>query len=307
MNVKEAYATLELPQGSSQEEARKAFKKLAAQYHPDVNKDPDAEARFKKVNEAYQIVQSGKSTDLQDRQRQPSPFYRQQVVQLEHVDLGLVVSFKEAVLGCKKEVNFSRQAKCNQCDGAGDVRTNNGCKKCNGKGQVVQRQNGMIMITTCTECFGRSELLECTQCKGRGTIHNDVSVQVSVPAGILDATTLRLQAMGNYAGTFMGFTDQYTDAFCHITVIPEAGLTIEGKSVVSYISISLLDALKGCQRSVKTIYGDKDIQINSRSKNGEEVIIPHCGVAGTGHQKVILDVYYPSDVHKLIDFLDKAV
>jgi molecular chaperone DnaJ len=309
VKVKEAYDTLELSLGASPEEVKKKYRELTKKYHPDVNKDPDAEAHFKKINEAHQVIQTGKSTDLEDRHSSTyaSPFHRQQqVIRLENVDLSLTVSFKESVLGCKKEVKYSRQAKCHQCDGAGDVRTNNGCKKCGGKGQTVTRQNGMVMITTCTDCFGRSELLECTLCKARGTIHTDVSVHVSVPAGVSDGSTLRLQGMGNYAGSFMGSFDQYTDAFCHITVIPEPGLSIDGKSVVSRLTISLLDALQGCQRTVKTIHGDKGIQINPSSKNGQEVIIPHYGVGGTGSQRVILDVDYPSDVNKLIDFLNKA-
>jgi molecular chaperone DnaJ len=308
MNLKEAYATLEIAQGTSPEDAKKKYRELTKKYHPDVNKEAGAEDKFKKINEAYQIVQSGKGTDLQDKHTYGGGFHRQQVIQLENVEVNLTISFKESVLGCKKEIKYSRQSKCQNCGGAGDVKLNNGCKKCGGKGQVINRQGNMVMVTTCNECYGQANLAECTVCHGAGTLQADVSVHVSVPAGVTDGNTLRLQGMGNYAGSFMGLADQHTDAFCHIRVPSESGLSIEGTSVVSHLTIPLLDALRGCKHKVKTIHGDKEIQIKPQSRNRDEVIIPHCGVGGTGDQKVVLDVEYPKNTDKLIGvLLDEVV
>lgn len=308
MNVKEAYATLDLAQGASPEEAKKKYRELTKKYHPDVNKELGAEDKFKKINEAYQIVQSGRGTDPEDRMPYGGGgFHRQQVVQLENVELNLTISFKESVLGCKKEVKYARQSKCQPCGGAGEIKLNNGCKKCGGKGQVIIKQGQMVMVSTCNECYGRASTETCTSCSGNGTVHTDVSVHVSVPAGIQNGNTLRLQGMGNYAGSFMGFADQHTDAFCHIAVTPEPGLNIEGHSVVSHITIPLLDALRGCKRKVKTIHGDKEIQIKPQSRNRDEVIIPHHGVSGAGDQRVILDVQYPKNTDKLIGVLSDEV
>jgi len=310
MNLKEAYSTLELSPGAKPEEVKKKYRELTKKYHPDVNKDPGAEAKFKKINEAHSIVQSGKGTDPEDRfpSNHRSPFHRQQVIQLENVELNLTISFKESVLGCKKEVKYSRQTKCQNCEGAGEVRLNNGCTKCGGRGQIVNRQGHMVMVTTCDACQGRSNVAECSVCHGQGTLHADVSVHVSVPAGIQNGNTLRLQGMGNYAGSFMGFADQHTDAFCHIQVTPEPGLNIEGRSVVSSLTISLLDALQGCSRKVKTINGEKEIQIKPQSRHNDEVIIPNLGVGGTGNHVVVLDVQYPKNTDKLIGvLLDEVV
>jgi len=304
MNLKEAYTTLELAQGSSPEEAKKKYRELTKKYHPDINKDPDAEGKFKKINEAYQIIQTGKGTDLQDRHPQQGGFHRQQqVIQLENVEVHLTISFKESVLGCKKEIKYARQSKCQDCNGAGDIKLNNGCKKCGGKGQIVNRQGNMVMVTTCNECYGRANVAECSACHGHGTVQADVSVHVSVPAGIMNNNTLRLQGMGNYAGSFLGVADQHTDAFCHVTVTQEPGLNIEGPHVISHLTLPLLDALRGCKRKVKTIHGDKEIQVKPQSRNRDEVIIPHCGVSGTGDQKVVLDVEYPKNTDKLIGVL----
>lgn len=304
MNLKEAYTILELTPGTSQEDAKKRYRELTKKFHPDVNKDPGAEDKFKKINEAYQIIQSGKDTDLTAKRSAYSPFYRQTIIkEVEEIRLYLNISFKESIIGCKKEVQYSRQVKCHTCDGSGEYQINNGCKKCGGKGRTVIKQGFSVMISTCTECNGKAEVQDCPTCFGQGTLHADVSVHVSVPAGVTNGTTLRLQGMGNYAGSFMGLVAQHTDAFCHITVAPEEGLTLDGQHVVSHLSISLLDALKGCQRTVKTIYGDKEINIKSGSRNAEEVIIPHCGVSGIGNQRVILDVQYPQNTDKLVTAL----
>lgn len=304
MNLKEAYATLELAQGTSPEEAKKKYRELTKKYHPDINKDPGAEDRFKKINEANQVIQTGKGTDSQPRQSyHQGGFHRQQVIQLENIEVHQTISFKESVLGCKKEIKYTRQSKCQGCGGAGEIKLNNGCKTCGGKGQVVNRQGNMVMVNTCPDCYGQTSMAPCTSCSGNGTVHTEVNVHVSVPAGILDGNILRLQGMGNFAGSFMGLADQHTDAFLHLKVTPEPGLNIEGTSVISHLTIPLLDALRGGKYKIKTINGEKEIQVKPQSRNRDEVIIPHCGVSGTGDQKVILDVEYPKNTDKLIGIL----
>jgi molecular chaperone DnaJ len=305
MKLKDAYTILELDSGASPEEAKKKYRDLTKKFHPDVNKDPGAEAKFKKINEAYQVVQSGKSNEREDM-RPTHSYHRQQVVQIEHITIEATISFKESVLGCKREVKYSRQGKCQKCGGNGEIHLNNGCKKCGGKGQVIIRQGITVMISTCTDCYGKSDVEGCSSCKGIGTLKTDVSVHVGIPAGITNDTTLRLQGMGNYAGSFMGFADQHTDAYCHVTVTAEPGLRLEGRNVVSHENVSLLDALKGCSRTVNTIHGKKEIRIEPKSKNFEEVVIPNCGVDGIGNQRVILEVQYPQNIDKLINLLDEV-
>jgi len=303
MNLKEAYSILEIPEGTLPEDAKKKYRKLTKEFHPDVNKEPGAEDKFKKINEAYECIKNGKGNDPEPIANNRSPFHRQQVIQLENIELKMTIDFKESVLGCKKEVKYSRKSKCQTCDGIGEIRLNNGCAACGGKGNVTSQQRGMVFVSTCHKCQGRSQTTTCNNCKGNATVQTDVSVHVSVPAGVINGNTLRLQNMGNYAGSVMGFMEQYTDAFCHITVTPEEGLSIDGKSVVTTLNLPLVDALRGCTRTVKTIFGSKEIEIKPQSRNRDEVIIPHLGVGGAGDQKVILDVQYPQNTDKLIGVL----
>lgn len=310
MNLKEAYKTLEIPEGSTPEEAKKKYRELSKKLHPDINKEPGSEAKFKKVNEAYDCIKNGKGND-----REPPPTYghqpagwqpfgrQQQVTQLEHVEMKLAIDFKESVLGCKKEVKYQRKVKCPDCDGDGEIRLNNGCPKCGGKGQTTITRGGMVFISQCPQCGGRAQTEDCKSCHGEGLSQADVSVHVSVPPGVMDGNTLRLQGMGHYAGSVMGVMDRFTDAFCHITVKPEPGLTIDGRSVVSTLELDLLDAIRGCKRNVNTINGIKEIRVPALSRHHDEVIIPHCGVGGTGDQRVLLDVQYPKDTDKLVGVL----
>lgn len=316
MNLQEAYSILELDQGADADAAKKKYRELTKKYHPDVNKDPGAEDKFKKINEAYQVVSTGKSTDRQDVQfRQPrqsgfnpfDPFNRQgaQVRQASHIELHSTISFKDSVLGCRQDLKFNRQSKCPDCDGQGEKTINNGCKQCNGLGTVTTRRGNMIFTQTCDKCYGQSQTEDCKKCHMTGILDVEVSVSVNIPGGVTNGNVLRLGGMGNYAGGFMGM-DQYTDAHLHINVTPENGLTLQGTDVVSTLEISLLEALRGCSKRVKTVLGEKDIDIKPMSRNKDEVIISRMGVNRVGNQKVILDVKYPKDVNTLIGVLDDA-
>src|SRR5713101_6045777 len=273
MNKQEAYSILGIPSTSTPEEAKKRYRDLSKTLHPDVCKEPDAELRFKKINEAYDIV-SGKSVNHQPQQSHyRNPFGRQTNNQPANIDVSISVSFKESVLGVKKDIKFNRQAKCNNCNGNGEYQINNGCDKCNGRGQITTRQGNMIFTRTCDKCHGRTQSEHCVDCNGSGLLDVETSVNVAIPGGIQDNNILRLGGMGNYVGSWV-LGDQHTDAHLRVNVMPEQGLSIDGMNVVSHINISLIEALSGCQKNIRTIDGDQQINIAPMSKNKEEVIIP---------------------------------
>jgi len=313
MKLDEAYKILGLTPGVNAEETKKQYRKLTKEFHPDINKDAGAEDKFKKINEAYQIVSSGKSTDRAEQiqwQQGQNPFnpfgHQQQQKQVNHIEAKTTISFKDSILGCKKELKFNRKTKCKDCNGHGEIAKNNGCEKCGGKGQVVTRHGSSIMIETCTKCYGKNQADPCNTCNSEGTLDAEVIITVSIPGGIQNGNILRLGGMGNFAGNF-GPIDQHSDVYLHLNVTAEKGLELQGNDVVMNLSISLLEALKGCQKSVKTILGNKDIKIKSKSKNKEEVVILHLGVNQQGNQRVILDIEYPENIDNLINILSEEV
>lgn len=318
MKVAEAYSILELSSTASPDDVKKRYRELTKKYHPDINKEPGAEDKFKKINEAYQVVTSGKSTDPMSG---PAPSYNwnpfsgfggtgagwgnTKVVEIENIDLYTTISFMESVLGTKKEMKFNRRNKCQDCSGNGIRNVNNGCATCGGSGKLIDRNKGSVFIRTCSTCRGQVKTESCTTCASTGILETEASIHVSIPGGVINGTILRLSGMGNFAGNFLFGMDQYTDAFLHVTVLPEIGLTLENQDVISKLEISLLEALRGCTKSVKTIMGYRDIEINPKSRNREEIIIPKMGVNQVGNQRVILDVKYPQDINKLIEILSK--
>jgi molecular chaperone DnaJ len=312
MNIKEAYSILEIPQTSTPEEAKKKYRELTKKYHPDINKESGAEDKFKKINEAYQVVSSGKSTDREEMHWQPTnrsnpfnPFGNQTIHQADNINLNASISFKESILGCKKDIKFNRQTKCKDCNGHGETSLNNGCVKCGGRGQVTGQQGHMIFIQTCDKCFGKSESKPCTTCNSKGILDAETSINVTIPGGIQNGNVLRIGGMGHFVTSF-GPLDQNTDVHLCVHVSAEDGLKLDGQDIVCNLQISLLEALKGCNKKVKTILGETDIVIKSQSKNKDEVIIPHVGVNRIGNQRVILNVDYPEKINDLINYLDNG-
>jgi molecular chaperone DnaJ len=303
MNLKEAYSILEMPQTATPEEAKKKYRELTKKYHPDINKDAGAEDKFKKINEAYQIVSSGKSTDREPPQSNPFSQWRQPHHVVENITINTTISFKEAILGCKQDLKFSRKAKCGNCNGHGRVQLNNGCIKCGGRGQITGQQGHMVFVQTCDKCFGQVQTEGCSTCNMDGFLQSDVSINVTIPGGLQDGNVLRLAGMGNFAGSVFGM-EQHTDVHLHVQVTPAANLRLEGMDVVTDLEVSLVEALRGCTKTVKTIMGDRDIDIKPQSLNKDEIIIPRLGVNKVGNQKVVVNVNYPQNITGLIDFLD---
>jgi molecular chaperone DnaJ len=317
MKLKEAQDILGLSKDATPEEAKKKYRDLAKEYHPDINKEIGAEEKFKKINQAYHVIQNGEEPDPVSRanpfHRSPfNPFndffQRQETFHpADNIDVSTTISFRESVLGCKKDIKFSRQTKCKDCNGQGQTQLNNGCVKCGGKGQVASKRGNMIMFQVCDKCQGRVQTANCSACSTEGIMNAESSVNVSIPGGIQNGNVLRLGGMGHYVGSSFMFTDQHTDVHLRVIVKPEPELSIQGMHVVSILEISLLEALRGCEKSVMTIDGKQVVKIASMARNRDEIVLPKMGVNRVGDQKVILDVQYPKIPDKLIEALTKEI
>ena len=289
MNLKECWDTLELKPSASEEEIKKQYKKLTVKYHPDVNKDAGAEDKFKKISAAYETLKKRNSN---------SNVYHQEVIMPTHIETEVTVSFKDSVVGSKKEIKYKRQAKCQKCNGEGACKINNGCRNCGGRGKTTMRQGYSVIVMQCPDCNGSNSYETCTECYGGRVVETETKISVTIPAGVQNENILRLGGMGNYAGSFI--VDQYTDVFLKIKVNPDGDLYIMEQDVCSNLDLSLLEALEGCDKKVKTVFGEKTITVPGMSKNKEEVIIPKYGVNKIGNHRVILNVSYPSNILELL-------
>lgn len=301
MKLSSAYELLEIPETSSEEEVKKKYRELTKKYHPDINKDPNAEDRFKKINEAYDTIKNKDSIEELDVTNHNESFFM-----VKNVFTNLNISFKESVLGCTKSISIDRNLRCNSCNGMGRAISDNGCKVCHGTRTVTERKDNFIFTRNCTSCDGNVKFIKCKSCSN-GVVSTKSNIEVHVPPGIYNNSTLRLAGMGNYAGSVFNIHQRYTDVLIRVSVTPEPGLSLDGNNVYSSLNISLLEALKGCTKKVKTINGEMNINIHSLSKNKDEIIIPKQGVPNIGNHVVVLSVEYPKDVSNIIDLLNKEV
>jgi molecular chaperone DnaJ len=331
--IDEAFGVLGLSKTASEDELKTKYKELAKKYHPDVYKD-DPE-KFKKINEAYQLIQDYKTNPSK---YEPRPFSRNdggfqninlsdlfshfhttftedddpsmqshKTVNIPPPNISLKITFKESILGEDRPVKYNKWIKCVTCNGVGLEYISNGCQSCNGFGRIVSNNKGMVFSKVCTKCYGKNiKKNKCKICDVKGIIENLVEGSVHVPAGVVDGMVLRLAGAGHYMGNSL-FGDSYGDVFVHVNVEKDPDLQLIGTDVVTHLKISLLDALTGCSREVRTIHGNKHITIPSCAKNKDELRLTGCGVKGTsGVQRVILDIDYPTNTKALIEHLKNS-
>lgn len=319
MRKAEAFAELELPETASQDECKKAFKRLAVKYHPDVNKDSGAETKFKRVNEAFQAIDSNNFSDnpvsfggmpfgggfgfnindlfdsfgfgqKSNKNRQSAP--------PKDIHVNQTITFKESVLGCKKDITYTCDIMCEKCHGDGDILVDNGCKICKGKGRISGQQGRMFFERPCNVCKGQVKHEACSTCSSHGKLPSERTITASIKPGITDGTVLRMAGVGNFSAPYGG-----GHVFVSVKVISDPDLIINGEDVVTQVHISLLEALMGCKKEIKTIDGKQEIDIVAPFKNKDEVILPKLGISRTGNERVIVHIDYPEQLDQLINVL----
>lgn len=318
----EACRLLGVQAGASKEEVTKAFRKRAAELHPDVNKEPDAEERFKKVNEAHQFLKNNGTSPPPPRTHQWSagPFWAptdfggsfhrvddftvsfgRKVGTRVHVNTSIPkvkasvsISFDESITGCTKEVTITKGGYCKVCNGNKTVRseTDEPCEYCNGKGTRSYAKDAKEM--KCTFCDGSGNMrrmVQCNACLGSGIMDEKERLTVSIPPGILSGQRVRIRNKGE-------------DALIDVSVISDPEMMRSGNDVISIIKLSLLEALKGGKKQVRTVKGMKSLKIKSGVKNKETIRVNGYGVPPIGSHNFIVDISYPEDTSRLIEFLE---
>jgi len=312
MNKIEALKTLgfSIKDEPSEKEVKKAFKKKAVKLHPDVNKSENAETEFKKLNAAQDFLINpppeptfgGVAYTTTSSSSPHGPFGRRVRVQrgIEPIFHVMRISFRESVLGCQKEIKVDKSARCASCI----------CSNCNGAGSsdtVTQRGSWHISTTTpCRDCKGAGRNSEgCLVCSGEGTEQTTSEFSIKIPGGILSGHGMRLRGFGNveaHNGILM-----QGDIILRIEVEPEQNMRISGIDVISNIDISLLEALQGTTKKVKTALGNATIKIRKNTKHKDVICVSRHGVEKRGGHIFVLSVQYPKETDKLIETLQNKV
>jgi molecular chaperone DnaJ len=327
------YAVLGVPRNASDEEIKRAFRKLAFQYHPDRNREPGAEEKFKEMNEAYQVLSNPEKRNRYDRYGRVDveggfPDFEfgglGDIFESFFGDLGTVfrrtaqrvpqkgdslqshftLSFKEAVFGCTKEVEIPRIQFCPSCRGIGSEPGTNPetCPDCRGTGQVRRVQQSIFGRYTstiaCSRCGGRGTVISnpCSQCQGRGRIKAKRKIKVTIPAGVDDGYQLRLDGEGS-AGENGGPPG---DLYITLSVKPDNLFRRDGSDILYGLSINFAQAALGDEVKVPSLDGKVDLRIPPGTQNGKTFRCKGKGIAyidGKGRGDLLVKVVITTPQH----------
>jgi molecular chaperone DnaJ len=325
------YEVLGVSREASQEEIKRAFRRLARQYHPDVNGgDPEAERRFKEINLAYETLSDpakrrqydtyggegftpdafmGDIGDLFEAFFGPSPFgarpgrRRTRARRGRDLQAALTLTFEEAAFGATKEVEVESLRTCERCGGnasePGTFPTR--CSACGGSGELsdVRRSVfGTVMTSRpCTTCQGTGQEIAspCRACGGEGRVPVVQPVTVEVPGGVTDGMELRVDAAGE-DGREGGSTG---DLYLSLRVAPHQVFERSGADLVATLEVPLTVAMLGGDLRIDTLDGPEMVRVPPGTRAGHVFRLrgrgaAHLGRRGRGDLLVRVDLDVPA-------------
>ncbi|MDR0957064.1 MAG: molecular chaperone DnaJ [Candidatus Nomurabacteria bacterium] len=224
----------------------------------------------------------------------------------QDIETSMNLTFEEAVFGTEKEVALNLDVQCDHCKGSGaepgfGTKT---CPTCKGSGQEVRVINSLFgpiqQAQTCHTCHGRGKVPEkaCTACGGKGVRREKQEINVKIPAGVDEGSTIRLNGRGE---AIMGGTSG--DLFISIHVQPHKKFTREGDLILSEETISMVDAALGTELEVETIDGELTMRIPAGTQSGTDFKlsnhgVPHLRGNGRGAQIITIKVQTPTNLSR---------
>jgi molecular chaperone DnaJ len=293
--TRDYYEILGLSKDASAENIKKTYRKLALKYHPDRNKEPRAEEKFKEISEAYAVLSDSEKRAQYDRfghagidgQYSAEDIFRGadfsgfgDIFEMffggsrrgpmgprkgSDLQYDLYINFEEAAFGIHKDIDIQRTERCSTCHGTG-AREGTGpkrCPTCGGTGQVRTTRSGLgmqfVSTNTCSICHGRGQIIEspCSVCKGAGRVRNKRKITVNVPAGADSGMILRLNGEGDSGepGASAG------DLYVVIHLMEHKYFKRVDYDVITELPISFSQVALGGDVMVDTLYGKVKMNI----------------------------------------------
>lgn len=330
------YEVLEVERTCSPDDLKKAYRRLAMKYHPDRNSgDKAAEEKFKEVGEAYSVLSDPdkrqrydsfghaangmpdfgggfgfeSAFDLFDmffggnaggRRRQTGP---QRGGDLR---MNVDITFEESVFGAGRTVEVPRKGTCAACNGSGAAPGTSPltCPDCNGQGQVrrtVQSIFGQMQtVSACPRCRGEGRIVEtpCPTCKGQGRVDERQQLEITIPPGVDEETTLRYQGQGE-AGPRGGSRG---DLFVGFRIASHPHLVRRGNDLIYELPVSVPQAVLGDHITIPTVNGEHTLDLPPGTQHGKVIKVagmgvPHVRSGRRGDQLVVVHVAVPTHVN----------
>ncbi len=337
-NKRDCYELLGVGRDATDEELKKAYRKLALQWHPDKNPgNKEAEERFKGINEAYETLSDPKKRAQYDRfgHTMGDPFggvrrgdfgfggFRDPFDVFEDVfgdifggtrsrsrgargsDLryNLEISFEEAAFGTEAKLRIPRYSRCPSCRGTGAAKGSSPatCPTCRGTGQLRIRQGFFTFAQTCNHCQGNGTIIPnpCRECGSQGRVRTKETIAVKIPAGIDSGNRLRLAGEGE-AGVDSGPSG---DLYVDISVRPHPLFERHEEDIYIEVPITFAQAALGAEFTVPTLKGQVKMKIPEGTQSGQIFRLkgkglPRLQARGTGDQEVRVVVETPSSLNR---------
>ena len=322
------YEVLGLSRDAGPREIKAAYRRLARQYHPDVNKeDPEAEERFKEIGEAYAVLSDPEKRARYDRFGHEAPggvwpdmadfdpfsifdmfFGRRSsaraVARGEDVAYDMGITLEDVFTGAERDISVERLAICAHCGGSGAEpgTAPQACGLCRGTGQVRRVQSTFFgqfsTITTCPDCRGEGQYIahRCSACGGRRVTRETVIRRIRIPPGIEDGQRMRYEGEGNaMPGGVPG------DLYVRVFVRPHDLFERRGAHIVYEQRVTFPQAALGHQLQVPTLGGPCELTVPPGTQSGESFCLRGKGLPllrgrGEGDQYVVVTVETPTDL-----------
>jgi molecular chaperone DnaJ len=316
MAKRDYYTVLNVDRNASKEELKKAYRKLAMQYHPDRNLgDKESEEKFKEAAEAYEVLNNDDKRARYDRFGHDglrsegfgsSGFSNINDIFSHFSDIfGGGSSIFDDFLTTKK-IKIKKHVKCDKCGGTGAdegaaIKT---CTVCNGLGEVKSISRSVfgqfVNITTCQNCGGEGKVVDtpCRKCMGDGRFQDDVMINVDVPAGVHEGSYMTLRGEGN-AGKRGGETGSIIVVF---EELPHKHFVREEDDIIYNLFVTYPQATLGADVEVPTLNGKAVLKIDSGTQSGKFLKmrgkgIKHLQSSGIGNQIVKINVAVPHKIN----------
>ena len=307
MNNTEYYDRLGVSKNASQDEIKRAYRKMSKKYHPDINKEPGAEEKYKEVQEAYETLSDDQKRAAYDQYGPDgangfggqggfggfdggagfggfedifSSFFGGGATrnpnaprQGDDLQYRVNLSFEEAIFGAEKEVHYNREATCKTCSGSGAKPGTSPvtCGRCHGQGVInVDTQTPLGMMrrqVTCDVCHGTGQEIKEPCQTCHGTGHEKQSHKVSVKIPAGVETGQQIRLAGQGEAGFNG--GPYGDLFVIINVNPSDKFTRDGSTIYYTLNISFVQAALGDTVEVPTVHGNVEMTIPAGTQTGK--------------------------------------
>jgi len=329
------YEVLGVARDASQDDLKRAFRKLAMEYHPDRNPDnPQAAERFKECSEAYEILSDPEKRRGYDMFGHAGvtagaqgysgfegfgfgdifdTFFgggfgnrgTRRAARGDDLRYDMTITFEEAFRGVEKEIDVARLVTCEACTGTG-AKPGTGfetCSSCAGSGQVRRQAQSIfgsvVNITTCPSCGGSGRILRtpCTECRGQGRLERTRRLSVRIPAGVDTGSQIRLSGEGEAA--YRGGTPG--DLYIVIRVKDHPTLRRQDQDIVYELRVNMIQAALGDRIDVPTLDGPVEVTIPPGTQYGQTFRLPrrgmpHVRTGRRGDQFVVVQVVVPTDL-----------